>query len=145
VGNRKFILFTMLYIAVLVFLGSMSFFSDYSQVHILKVFANKQGHQTTSYYDLPRMTLSSAPINGKTGHMKVTISLEVADGDKERLADYQPRIMDRVFNYFRSVTKQDMRSKDQIELLRHNLLQEINMVTGPVHVMGIAFRELTLT
>ena len=77
--------------------------------------------------------------------MRVTISLQVAKMDKERLADYKPRIMDKVFNYFRAVSKNDIQDKMHIDLLRKDLLKEINMVTGPVHITDIAFRELTLT
>lgn len=142
------------YVLVLSLLATIAYFVGLNQANHSFTFSEEQqaeqrldalGSQSgMKFYNMPRIDMNMMSASGaKSGTLKLALSLEVAPENAERISGYEPRIVDRVMTYMRKMSVQEIQSMTLYQL-HADLLREINMVTGPIRVNGIAVRELVI-
>jgi flagellar basal body-associated protein FliL len=114
--------------------------ADHHKIEQLPLFSSD-----LTYFDLPRMslTLTSSSKNGPT-RVRCDISLEVAEKDRQRLLDYQPRISDRLVDYMRRLDGEEILRPNVTGWLRRDLLDQVNTVSDPIAVRDIIFRQFVI-
>lgn len=140
VMDKKKLLIAIAYVAVPVFLawvGAAAYV--YDPAHI---FRNHAASTSTAYYDLPQMRLTSSSGTGHTGMMKVDISIEVPLKDLWRVADYEPRIVEKILTRIRKTKYDDIRDRAGWKDFRDTLRKDIDDGAMPMQIVSVAIREL---
>ena len=150
-GRKKLFLFGGIGVAVIAIAGVAAFMlglgggGDESQKEEKK--ANPSAAKATAavFYDLPEMLVNLTTDANRSTFLKVTISLELKDGQPEtmdRMNAMLPRILDNFQVYLRELRLDDLNGSAGLFRLKEELLTRINRSVQPVQVTDVLFREL---
>ena len=99
----------------------------------------------TVFHQLPTLITNVAGKSGRPGFLKFTVSLGLADLDVlPQLRRFEPRIIDILQVYFRELRIDDLRESRGIPILRHELLQRINMAIHPAEITSVLLKEILI-
>ena len=96
-----------------------------------------------TYYDIPRMTVAMSS-GGGGAHLRLDISLEVANKDRDVVEGYQPRITDKLNKYISTLRPDQLERPNAMPWLREELLKQINSVGSPVPIHDLMFRQFVI-
>lgn len=97
------------------------------------------------YYDLPEMLVNLNTGGRKTGYLKISVSLELAEeSDRARLEAVLPRVIDNFQVYLRELRVQDLQGSAGLQRLREELLLRVSAAAKPAHVKDVLFREMLI-
>jgi flagellar basal body-associated protein FliL len=91
-------------------------------------------------YALPRMELTLPSLQGNTHHARIGITLEIDEKNMQRFEDFQPRVSDRLIQFFHQQDIDELDKPSMMPKLRRNLLKEANSAS-PIKISDIIFRE----
>lgn len=139
-NTRHLVLFLIIYLSTLFVAASISYLVGNKNINLThSFFSNARG---TVMVNIPRARMDLAKVSGSSNSVRMDISLEVADKDVERLEGYLPRIMDRIQTHMLTVRPQEIKDGKGLQWLRDDLAWEANLVSGPVRIKSINFRDL---
>jgi len=96
-----------------------------------------------AYFDLPEIVVNLASMSRKNTFMKISISLQVeTEEESKELEKLTPRIVDKFQVYLRGLQVEDLQGSAGIYRLREELLARVNVVTEPVKVHDVLFKEI---
>jgi flagellar basal body-associated protein FliL len=96
-----------------------------------------------SYYDLPRMTVAMAE-GPDAAHVRLDISLEIANKDKIVVEGYQPRMTDTLNHFLSTLRPEQLQRPNVLPWLREELLKQVNSVGSPAPVHDLTFRQFVI-
>jgi flagellar basal body-associated protein FliL len=94
------------------------------------------------FYDLPRVSLSMASGGGGGGTMKLDLSLEVPKGQVGRIADFEPRIVEKIMFFMRRQSYEEFTKPGGARTLRTDLEHEIRDGAFPINIASISVRRM---
>jgi flagellar basal body-associated protein FliL len=98
---------------------------------------------STALYELPRVALTmSAGVGERSGTMKLDIGIEVNRNEYKHVADYEPRIMERIFMYMHGQDYDQLREPDSARWIRTGLEEEIGRGAIPIHVASVVVQRM---
>lgn len=142
---NPFLISYILGLAVLACLGyTVGDFTAQMQKKNKIVATNPHFATDVGFIDLPRMNLTLPSAAGKTGRVRLDMTLEVDKQNMSRFEDYQPIITDRLVKYVRQLDAEDLHRPNAAPVLRKELLQEVNSISAPMPVIDIVFRQFLI-
>lgn len=93
-------------------------------------------------YDLPRVSLSMSSSTGGNGTMKLDVSLEVPKGQVGRVADFEPRIIEKILLFMRQQSFEQFQQPNGARELRKSLEHEIRNGAFPIQIARVDVREM---
>lgn len=97
------------------------------------------------YFELPEMTVDLKPGRNRRHYVTLIVVLELAEeGDKARLQELQPRIVDAFQSYLRDHARANLVGKAGAERVRLELLTIINDLMAPARVRNVLFNKILL-
>ena len=103
-----------------------------------------EGPDGVVYFDLPSflVNLNSADTK-RTTFLKMTVALEIANGDDAaRLDLLKPRLIDTFNTYLRELRPADLNGSAGLQRLREELMVRVNETVHPAKVNDILFKEV---
>ncbi|TAH37572.1 MAG: flagellar basal body protein FliL [Alphaproteobacteria bacterium] len=95
------------------------------------------------YFDLPEIVVNLSATGKKNTFMKISISLQVEkEEEKTELEKITPRIVDKFQVYLRGLQVEDLQGSAGIYRLREELLARVNVVTEPIKIHDVLFKEI---
>jgi flagellar FliL protein len=95
------------------------------------------------YFDLPTMIVNLNSTAAKPHFLKLQASLELEAGfDLTTLLPLRPRVIDKFQVYMRELRVEDLRANGGLNILREELLTQINEAIKPIKVKDVLFRNL---
>lgn len=93
------------------------------------------------YYELPDVLVN---LNKSKGHLlKIKLFLEVgSDKDLQTLKQIQPRIIDQLQVYLRTLSVSDVEGSQGALKLREEVLLRVNNISAPVRIKDVLFKDL---
>jgi flagellar basal body-associated protein FliL len=76
--------------------------------------------------------------------LKLSLTIQIDEEFEDILTKRQPKIIDRIQQYLRSQTKEDLSGKEGADMLRDNLVQIVNATIKPASVHYILFRSFVI-
>lgn len=99
--------------------------------------------QNFVYFDLPEIIVNLASSNRKNTFMKISISLQIEkEEEKAQLEKVTPRVVDKFQVYLRGLQVEDLQGSSGMFRLREELLARVNVVTAPVKIHDVLFKEI---
>jgi flagellar FliL protein len=97
------------------------------------------------YFDLPEIIVNLASGSRKNTFMKISVSLQIEKEDeKAQLEKVTPRIVDKFQVYLRGLQVEDLQGSSGMFRLREELLARVNVVTEPVKIHDVLFKEILI-
>ena len=144
--NKKNIIYATIYVAFLLGLAVAGYLiGDHYGFSRAKMNAHNGTNfaSDVSFYDLPRMNLTLSSLDGgKSGKVRIDMSLEISKKDLERMHDYQPRMCDRLVTFIRQQDIETLRNPRNQKVFHEELLQEANKVTSPIPIIDVVLRQM---
>jgi flagellar protein FliL len=97
---------------------------------------------TPVYYELPEFVADLYSNQCRSAFVKLSLTLQVDELDKQTVIDRQPKIIDRFQQHLRSKIRQDLSGKDGAETLRTELTLILDATIKPAKVQNVLFRSL---
>lgn len=94
------------------------------------------------YYDLPRVSLSMESGSTSSGTMKLDLSLEVPKGQVGRIADFEPRIVEKIMFFMQKQSYEQFNKPGGAKELRTSLEHEIRNGAFPIQIASINVRRM---
>lgn len=147
--KRKINPFVVAYVMVLIGLAVTGYIlSDYTirnEAAHKAAITNKNFATDIGFLDLPRINTSlPSGAAGRSGHLRMDITLKVEQKNLPRIEDFEPKITDRIVSYVQRLDMEDMQEKDSLPQLRKELLRQVNSASYPVPVIDIVFQEVVV-
>lgn len=97
------------------------------------------------YYDLPEIIVNLSSASRKNTFMKISVSLQIEkEEEKAELEKVTPRIVDKFQVYLRGLQVEDLQGSAGMFRLREELLARVNVVTEPVKIHDVLFKEILI-
>jgi flagellar basal body-associated protein FliL len=146
---RKINPFVIGYIVVLALLAAMGYgVGDYTarmkEREAAALTSQQHFISDIGYIDLPRMNMTISSSTGKTGKVRIDMTLEVEQKDMARFEDFEPIITDHLAKYVRQLDMEDLKRPSGVPNLRKELLKEINVISHPLPVFDIIFKQFVI-
>jgi flagellar FliL protein len=147
-SKKKLILFIVLPIVALLGIGAGLYFSGLLGGHGDAEHAEAAPEEPKKienfvYFDLPEIIVNLSATGKKNTFMKISISLQVEkEEEKTELEKITPRIVDKFQVYLRGLQVEDLQGSAGIYRLREELLARVNVVTEPIKIHDVLFKEI---
>ncbi len=154
-AGKKLIIFIVLPILLLVGAGAGLYFSGMLD-SMLGVEHPAEGEEAAEsdepkkienfvFYDLPEIIVNLSASGRKNTFMKISVSLQLEKQEEvAELEKITPRIVDKFQVYLRGLQVEDLQGSAGIYRLREELLARVNVVTQPVKIHDILFKEILI-
>ncbi len=97
------------------------------------------------FYDLPEMLVNLNVGGRKASYLKISVSLELADGGAlKQIELVVPRIVDSFQVYLRELRVEDLQGSAGLQRLREELLLRVNTAARPAVVKDVLFKEMLI-
>ncbi len=149
-GKKKLILFILLPVLALAGAGAGLYFSGMMDSLLGVEHASEAEPEPEPkkiehfvYFDLPEIVVNLSAMGKKNTFMKISISLQLEkEEEKAELEKITPRIVDKFQVYLRGLQVEDLQGSAGIYRLREELLARVNVVTEPIKVYDVLFKEI---
>lgn len=152
--NRK-ILFIVVPILVIIASG-ISFFTifntssspDQINYNIVKKPTSEDTKQqeTIIFYDLPQITVQIKDALGESNDLKIKLNMELSNPQDIKLIDaFVPRITDLIISHTIELNTSEVGGVGNLYWLKEELLKRINLVTDPIKVNNLNFKEFEIS
>lgn len=142
---RKLLLLAGLALGTLAAAGGAAHFAGLSGP-ILGGAAHEQARAVAGpaiFFDLPEMVVNLSSGGRKSTFLKISVSLELADGDHVKQIEHVlPRIIDSFQVYLRELRIEDLSGSAGLQRLREELLLRVNTASHPAVVNDVLFKEM---
>jgi flagellar FliL protein len=139
--GRKLILFVAAPLLLLMLVGGGLYFTGFLGGHGSKGGEAKAAEP--AFFDVPEMLVNVNAGGKRTGFLKISISLELADAkDIPQIQTIMPRIRDSFQTYLRELRVEDLKGSAGLYRLREELLLRVNDAAAPAKVNDVLFKEM---
>ncbi len=105
-----------------------------------KYIADLKSNERSVYYILDPLTVSLG-LEASASHLRVGISLEVAESDYGKIEHYELKIQDVLVTYLRAVTERDLRDPASMARIRAQMLRRLRLITHDTHIRALLITE----
>ena len=106
---------------------------------------DKATKETLVLYDLPEMNVQIGDILSGTGNLKLSLNIEISKTeDLKRIEALMPKILDAIISHTTELSYDEIKGAKGLYFLREELLFRINMITDPVKVYNLNFKNIEL-
>jgi len=97
-------------------------------------------NEPSVYYTFDPITVSLGS-KSSANHLRIGISLEIAESDYEIIERYEPKILDVLVTYLRAVTETDLRDASSMTRIKAQMLRRLRLVAHDTHIRALLFTE----
>ena len=145
-SGKKLVLFVVAPIVLLLLAGGGAYFMGLfgsASPEAEGEMAEEGPMQPAIFYDLPEMLVNLNSGGRTSSFLKISVSLEIeSEGDRKRLDDALPRIIDNFQIYLRELRIEDLSGSAGMQRLREELLLRVNSAVRPTVVRDVLFKEM---
>lgn len=96
------------------------------------------------YYELPEFIADLQTGECRSPFVKLSLTLQIDELDKQTIIDLQPKIIDRFQQHLRSKVRQELSGSGGGEVLRTELTLILDSTIKPAKVQNVLFRSLVV-
>jgi flagellar protein FliL len=139
--SRKLILFVAAPLLLLGVAGGGLYFTGFLGSHSSAAEAKKAAEP--AFFDVPEMLVNINSGGKRSGFLKISISLELADAASiPQIKAVMPRVLDNFQTYLRELRVEDLKGSAGLYRLREELLLRVNAAVAPAKVTDVLFKEM---
>lgn len=106
---------------------------------------DKKQTETLVLYDLPEVNVQIGDILTGTGNLKLSMNIEISKTeDLKRIEALMPKILDAIISHTTELSYDEIKGAKGLYFLREELLFRINIITDPVKVYNLNFKNIEL-
>ncbi|MFC4351150.1 flagellar basal body-associated FliL family protein [Fodinicurvata halophila] len=146
-SGKKLVLFILLPLLILGGGAAALYFTGMLDKLLVPVEAGEKEEGKTEdlrvFYELPDMLVNLNSNDGRSGYLKLSISLELKDpAALAALEKVQPRIIDSFQVYLRELRVDDLEGSAGMQRLREELLMRANTTVDEPEISDVLFRQI---